>query len=83
MFWSQFLVVSTAEFGDKTQIATLAIAIENQSELLMVFVGSLLALITITGLTVWGVAFLPQFWIRKVQILGAFSLLLYGLYMLF
>lgn len=81
LFWAQFLIVFTAEFGDKTQIATLAVAIENQSELPAVFLGSLAALITITGLTVWGVSFLPQSWIRKVQILGALSLLAYGLYM--
>lgn len=82
VFWTQFLIVFTAEFGDKTQIATLAIAIENQDKLLLVFGGSLLALICITGLTVWGVSFLPQRWIRKVQILGALSLFAYGVYML-
>lgn len=83
LFLAQFLIVFTAEFGDKTQIATLAAAVKNKDELSAVFFGSLTALITITGLTVWGVSFLPQSWIRKVQVLGAFSLFAYGLYMVF
>jgi putative Ca2+/H+ antiporter (TMEM165/GDT1 family) len=83
LFFSHFMVVFMAEMGDKTQFATLAIAIENQSYLLTVFAASAAALVTVTGLTVWGVTHIPDRWTRYVQLIGLFLMLLYGLYMIF
>jgi putative Ca2+/H+ antiporter (TMEM165/GDT1 family) len=82
LFTYHFGVVFSAEMGDKTQIATIAIAIENQSELLTVFGASALALISVTGLTVWGVTRIPTSAIKRVQQIGALLMIAYGAYML-
>ncbi len=81
LFWAQFWIVFTAEMGDKTQIFTLGAAIENEAQLIAVFLGSASALVTVTGLTVWGVSFIPKRWIRPIQIAGALVLVGYGIYM--
>lgn len=47
VFLSTFALVFLAELGDKTQLATLAMACRTQSRL-TVFVGAALALITVT-----------------------------------
>lgn len=83
LFWSHFSVVFIAEMGDKTQFATLAAAIENQSDLFLVFTGSTLALVSVTGITVWGVAKIPDYWMKSVQKTGAVLMMLYGVYMFF
>ncbi len=82
LFTTHFGVVFTAEMGDKTQIATVGIALENQSELLTVFAASSLALITVTGLTVWGVTKIPARAVMLVQQIGALMMIGYGVYML-
>jgi len=83
LFFSHFTVVFIAELGDKTQIVTLAIAIENKTLLLNVFIASATALVTVTALTVWGVTKLPTKWIPTIQRAGALGMIAYGLYMLF
>lgn len=83
LFISHFSVVFIAELGDKTQIATLAIAIENQSYLLTVFMASATALATVTAITVWGVTKIPTKCVTPVQRLGAVLMLAYGVYMIF
>ena len=82
LFTTNFLVVFFAELGDKTQIATLAIAIENQAQLFVVFLASATALTLITYLTTWGITKIPEHWIGNIQKLGAVLLILYGIYML-
>lgn len=81
LFLSHFSVVFVAELGDKTQIATLAVAVQNQSNLFLVFTASSSALVTVTGLTVWGVTKLPRHWIKNVQRIGAALMVAYGIYM--
>lgn len=81
LFFSHLAVVFTAELGDKTQIATLSAAVENQSHLLVVFAASSLALISVTTITVWGVTKVPIRWIGTVQRLGATLMIGYGIYM--
>lgn len=81
LFLSHFSVVFMAEMGDKTQIATLAVAIENQSHLFTVFLASGSALVTVTGITVWGVTKIPSHWVIRVQQIGAFLMVIYGMYM--
>ena len=83
LFTSHFAVVFIAELGDKTQITTLGIAVENQAYLVSVFAASALALITVTGLTVWGVTKVPRSAIPNIQKFGAVLMILYGVYMLF
>ena len=82
LFLSHFLVVFIAELGDKTQFATLAVAIENQSQLPIVFIASATALVTVTFITVWGVTKIPTNWVKKVQQSGAVLMAAYGCYML-
>lgn len=82
LFLVHFSVVFVAELGDKTQIVTLAVAVENQAFLPLVFLASASALVSVTGLTVWGAAKIPTHWIKTVQRIGAFFMSLYGLYMI-
>lgn len=82
LFLSHFSVVFMAELGDKTQIATLAIAIENQSYLFLVFIASASALVTVTALTVWGVTKIPNGWVKNIQKAGAALMIIYGMYMI-
>lgn len=83
LFITHFVVVFIAELGDKTQIATLAVAVDNQTQLLPVFFASAGALVTVTALTVWGVTKLPARWIVTIQRIGAILMAVYGIYMFF
>ena len=83
LFWTQFSLVFLAELGDKTQIFTAGAAVANASQRLAVFVGSASALVAVTGLTVWGISFVPPRMVKFVEIGGIVSLMMYGLYMLF
>lgn len=78
LFISHFTVVFIAELGDKTQIATLAAAIENQSYLLLVFLASASALVTVTLITVWGATKIPDHWVPGVQKLGSLLMVAYA-----
>lgn len=80
---STFLVVFVGELGDKTQIFTAGAAVANASQRLAVFIGSASALVAVTGLTVWGISFVPPRMVKFVEIGGIVSLVLYGLYMIF
>lgn len=82
LFFSHFAVVFIAELGDKTQITTLAVAVENQADLFMVFLASASALVTVTMITVWGVTKIPLMWVPRVQRFGAILMIAYGIYML-
>lgn len=82
LFFSHFMIVFIAELGDKTQFATLAVAIDNQSHLLLVFAASASALVAVTGITVWGVTKVPPHWIKNVQRFGALLMVAYGAYMI-
>lgn len=82
LFVSHFTVVLIAELGDKTQMATLAVALENQVNLPLVFFASASALVSVTTLTVWGVTKIPSAAIVRVQQIGALLMIGYGLYML-
>lgn len=81
LFWTQFGIVFMAELGDKTQIFTAGAAIKNNAQLIAVFLGSASALVTVTGITVWGVSFIPSRLIKTIQIVGAMALVGYGIYM--
>jgi len=70
LFISHFSVVFAAELGDKTQIATLAVAVKNQTHLLTVFSASALALVTVTAITVWGITKIPSRWVKKCTAYG-------------
>ena len=59
-FGSTFLLVFLAELGDKTQLATLALAANSRSRWI-VFVAASLALVVITLLTVLVCEFLLKF----------------------
>jgi Ca2+/H+ antiporter, TMEM165/GDT1 family len=82
LFLSHAVVVFTSELGDKTQIATLAITVENQTNLMIVFLASASALVAVTTLTIWGVTKLPPSAAKPVQQLGAMLMIAYGLYMM-
>ncbi len=83
LFLAHFTVVFMAELGDKTQLATLAIAIDNQSQLFIVFLASASALVFITAFTVWSFTKIPNRWITEIQKLGAVLMMAYGGHMLF
>lgn len=83
LFLSHFSVVFIAEIGDKTQMFTLAAAIENNVYLLMVFIASATALITVTAGTVWGITRMPAKSLKWLKVLGIIGMFIYGLYMIF
>lgn len=81
LFFSHYSVVFIAELGDKTQVATLAAAVANRSQLLTVFVASSTALVTVTLITVWGATKIPRNWVKPAQKIGAGLMVVYGIYM--
>jgi putative Ca2+/H+ antiporter (TMEM165/GDT1 family) len=83
LFASHFSVVFMAELGDKTQMITLASALENQAHLVTVCAASASALVIVTALTVWGVTKIPTQWVHGVRLFGIIGMISYGLYMLF
>lgn len=68
LFWSTFSSIFVAEMGDKTQIATLALASGGSSRWI-VFVAASLALIATTALAVLGGAAINKYvspiWIKR------------------
>jgi putative Ca2+/H+ antiporter (TMEM165/GDT1 family) len=82
LFVQQFALVTMSELGDKTQVASFGIAIANPNEHLVVFAGAALALTVVAGLTILAAKFIPDHWHTRVQIGGATSLILFGIYML-
>jgi putative Ca2+/H+ antiporter (TMEM165/GDT1 family) len=64
---ASFLAIFLAELGDKTQLATLALAAEGSR--LPVFIGSSLALICASGMAVlggeWLARAIPPIWITR------------------
>lgn len=82
IFLTNFAVIFTAELGDKTQITTLAIAIANQTELLVVFAASASALVFVTAITVWGITKVPSHWVNSIQKLGSILMMGYGVLMI-
>lgn len=82
LFLSQFWIVLLAEISDKSQIMTAGAAVKNNQELWTVFAASASALILVTSLTVWGITKVPERWTTHIQKLGAFGMVLYGLYMI-
>lgn len=81
MFWTQFVIVFGMEFGDKTQFSTLALALKYQEAWGAVLLGSVLALVLTQALSVWGVHFVPQRFVRMVQYIGAGILFVFGIAM--
>jgi len=78
---SSFGVVALAEFGDKTQLATIALCSRHKP--ISVFIGALLAFTLVDGISVLiGEAlavFLPMSWIGGIS---GFTLILFGIYTL-
>jgi putative Ca2+/H+ antiporter (TMEM165/GDT1 family) len=83
LFGSAFGLVFLAELGDKTQLATLALAASGKSKVL-VFLGAACALVLTSAIAaVAGEAvsrFVPALWLRRIAgasflVLGAFYLL--------
>jgi putative Ca2+/H+ antiporter (TMEM165/GDT1 family) len=60
IFGTTFLAIFIAELGDKTQLATLALAAESRQKL-TIFVASALALIASSGLAVMGSTLISRF----------------------
>lgn len=83
LFITNFSIVLIAELGDKTQVTTLAIAIENQTQLFIVFLASVTALTLVTLVTTWGITKIPSQKVIVVQKIGATLMIIYGVYMLF
>lgn len=83
LFITNFSIVLIAELGDKTQVTTLAIAIENQTQLFIVFLASVSALTLVTLVTTWGITKIPSQKVIVVQKIGATLMIIYGVYMLF
>ena len=82
LFGQLFSFVATHELGDKTQVASLGIALANPDERFVVFVAAAAALTCVSGLTVWLTKFVPLSWSRKIQTIGSFLLVSFGLYMI-
>ena len=83
LMFTTFVIIFMAELGDKTQLTTLALAAEDRSRLMAVFIGSAGALVLSSLLAVLGGSFvhalIPVNYIRKGA--GALFILL-GLWML-
>lgn len=82
LFRYNFIFIFINELGDKTQYATMGSAFNNHSSLLIVFLASTTALVTVTALTVWGASKIPSKFVPVVQKAGAVGMIIYGIYML-
>lgn len=84
--WGLFLIyfnlIFWNELGDKTQLATLGFALASPESQLVVFVAASLALVIVSGLTIYGVRFVPFSLVRPAQLFSAMLLIVFGLYTL-
>ena len=83
LLFSTFTLIFMAELGDKTQLATLTLAAEGKSRL-VVFVGAAAALVATSAIAVVAgeavTRVVPEIWIRRVA--GAGFMLLGLLFLL-
>lgn len=78
VFWTQFVLVFAMEFGDKTQLGIVALALKYQEQWAIVLFGAVSALVLTQAMSVWGVHFIPQRFIKTLQVVGAILLFLFG-----
>jgi putative Ca2+/H+ antiporter (TMEM165/GDT1 family) len=83
VFISTFLLVFTGELGDKTQIAAGTGTLANRKQIGTIFVSSILALVAVSGLTVFGAGLIPKTLIPTLTLIGGGFLIIYGIHLFF
>ncbi len=83
VFFSTFLLVFIGELGDKTQIAAGTGTLANRKQTGTIFLSSILALVAVSGLTVFGAGLIPKTLIPTLTLFGGGLLIVYGLYLFF
>lgn len=83
MFIATFLLVFVGELGDKTQIAAGTGTLANKNRVRIIFLSSCLALVSVSGLTVFGAGFIPETALPTIQKAGGLLLILYGSYLFY
>ncbi len=81
VFISTFLLVFVGELGDKTQIAAGTGTLANRKQTGTIFISSILALVAVSGLTVFGAGLIPKTFIPILTMIGGGFLIIYGIYL--
>lgn len=82
VFFSTFGLVFINEFGDKTQFAAGAGSLTNRTKVRAIYFSSVLALVAVSGVTVFLAGFIPVSWLPSIKLIGGVLLVLYGIYLL-
>jgi putative Ca2+/H+ antiporter (TMEM165/GDT1 family) len=83
IFASTFFLVFIGELGDKTQIAAGTGTLANRKQTSTIFLSSILALVTVSGLTVFGAGLIPATLVPTLTLVGGGLLIFYGIYLFF
>lgn len=78
LFWTQFVLVFSLGFCDKTQVSVFVLSVRAQSDMYIVLFGSVLVLCIMHLVSIFSAQLISFRLLRAARIAGAFVLLVYG-----
>jgi putative Ca2+/H+ antiporter (TMEM165/GDT1 family) len=81
IFVSTFLLVFIGELGDKTQFAAGTATLANRNQTRIILASSVLALVLVSGITVFFAGLIPETLLPKIVGFGGLALIGYGCYL--
>lgn len=83
LFFVTFIIVFIGELGDKSQAIAFVAALTNRTKRLVVFFATALALIVVSGITIYLTGFIPDTWLPNIILVSGAGLILYGCYIIY